>query len=67
MVKEIAEKAKETLAEWGITINASKALDWFEARFDGKCGECGGWFKAGDTIRRGEFHEFLCEICGDDS
>jgi formylmethanofuran dehydrogenase subunit E len=37
----------------------------FEARYDGRCTDCGEYFEAGDEIGYNEFDEIVCDRCFD--
>lgn len=47
-------------------ISMSKMGPWFEAKYEGPCGDCGTLIEYGDMIRASGEGDYLCTDCGDE-
>lgn len=45
----------------------SKMGPWFEAKYEGPCGDCGTLIEYGDMIRASGEGDYLCTDCGDEN
>ena len=58
-----AAEVRQRAAEHKARTDLLAKLGWFESRYDGKCSQCGEWFKAGDPIHRGARHDTWISSC----